>query len=177
MEPAGAVKIILRRMALDDIEQVYAIDVASFSLPWSLRSYRYELTENSNSRGWVAEAVDARGDRQVVGVIVAWLILDEAHIATIATDPAWRRMGIARRLLRKALAAASLEGAVTAHLEVRRGNLSAQALYREFGFRVVGERPRYYKDTMEDALLMTLDPLQVMASDHHGGTEDTEKEI
>ena len=44
-------------------------------------------------------------------------------------------------------------------LEVRRGNDAAQALYQKDGFDVVGERRRYYRDTGEDALLMTVSTL------------------
>ena len=80
MEANEVVEIFLRPMELKDVEQVYAIDVLSFSLPWSERSYRFELTENSASRPRVAEAVSARGERQVVGMIVVWIILDEARI-------------------------------------------------------------------------------------------------
>jgi ribosomal-protein-alanine N-acetyltransferase len=160
MEASQVVDIILRAMELEDVEQVYAIDVLSFSLPWSERSYRFELSENNASHPWVAEAVSARGERQVVGMIVVWFILDEAHIATIATHPAFRRMGIARRLLGRALEDGAAFGAEKAFLEVRRSNLAAQALYQSFGFVVTGVRPRYYLDTQEDALLMTLEPIR-----------------
>jgi ribosomal-protein-alanine N-acetyltransferase len=46
-------------------------------------------------------------------------------------------------------------------LEVRAGNAGAQALYRKFGYEEAGRRPRYYKDNGEDAILMTLEPLNV----------------
>ncbi len=151
--------LILRPMELKDVEQVYAIDVQSFSLPWSERSYRFELTENPTSHPWVAELVNSRSQLQVVGMAVVWIILDEAHIATIATHPAFRRQGIGRRLLARAMEDAAVSGAIKAYLEVRRSNLGAQRLYERFGFAVTGVRPRYYLDTQEDALLMTLEQL------------------
>ena len=161
MQAADVVEIILRPMELKDVEQVYAIDVLSFALPWSERAYRYELNENRLARLWVAEAINARSERRVAGMIVLWLILDEAHIATIAIHPDFRRMGIARRLLRQALDDAAEKGTRCAFLEVRRSNLAAQALYNEFGFEVTGVRPKYYVDTQEDALLMTLEPIKI----------------
>ncbi len=160
-EAQPAPDLILRPMELKDVDQVYAIDVQSFSLPWSERSYRFELTENTSSRPWVAELVNSRGQLQVVGMVVVWLVLDEAHIATIATHPAFRRRGIGRRLLVKALEDAADRGAKRAYLEVRRTNLAAQKLYEQFGFAVTGIRPRYYLDTQEDALLMTLERLDL----------------
>lgn len=150
--------LVIRPMSLDDIQPVHAIDLLSFSMPWSERSYRFELTENRNSHVLVAESVTAQG-REVVGMIVIWIILDEAHIATIATHPDYRGRKIGRKLLAHGLLAAYERGARLAYLEVRRSNLTAQNLYIKFGFYVAGERPRYYKDNNEDALLMTLDNL------------------
>jgi ribosomal-protein-alanine N-acetyltransferase len=147
-------------MRSEDVEQVYAIDVLSFALPWSERSYRYEVNENPSSHDWVAEAVDIHGQTQIVGMIVIWIILDEAHVATIAIHPDFRRRGIARQLLAAGLLDAVRSGAVQSYLEVRRSNLAAQAIYDEFGYVVVGERKGYYSDNREDALLMTLAPIQ-----------------
>lgn len=138
-------------MTLDDVPAVVALDQLSFSLPWPERSFRFELTDNPNSRCWVAEV-----DGRIVGTIVAWLLVDEAHIATIATHPDHRRQGIARKLLTYALRYMSREGAVTSFLEVRESNTAAQGMYRRFGYEEVGRRKRYYKDTDEDAILMTL---------------------
>ena len=47
-----------------------------------------------------------------------------------------------------------------AFLEVRAGNDAAQAMYKKFGFEVTGIRPKYYRDNDEDAILMTLEPLE-----------------
>ncbi len=149
---------ILRPMRLEDVPRVREIDVLSFSMPWSERSYRFELTENRSSVIWVAETGEGAA-RVVVGMIVIWAILDEAHVATIAIHPDYRGLGLGRRLLARGLLAAYQRGARLAYLEVRRSNRVAQNLYEQFGFWVAGERPRYYQDNNEDALLMTLEPL------------------
>lgn len=148
-------------MQLPDVEQVYSIDVLSFPLPWSERSYRFELTENPTSCTWVAEAVDPRAQTQVVAMIVVWVILDEAHVATIAVHPDYRRRGIGQRLLARTLLDIVERGVIQVYLEVRRGNLAAQAIYERFGFEVTGVRPGYYRDNKEDALLMTLNPIRI----------------
>jgi [ribosomal protein S18]-alanine N-acetyltransferase len=143
--------VMIRKMTLDDIEQVVAIDRVSFSLPWPERSFRFELTDNPASRCWVAEV-----DGKIAGMIVVWLIVDEVHVATIATHPEFRRQGIAKTLLFYALQHMSTEGAQSSFLEVRASNLAAQDLYRKFGFEESGVRRRYYRDNGEDAILMTL---------------------
>jgi len=148
--------VMIRKMTLDDIEQVIAIDRVSFSLPWPERSFRFELTDNPASRCWVADV-----DGKIVGMIVVWLIVDEVHVATIATHPDFRRQGIAKNLLSHALQHLSNEGAQSSFLEVRASNLAAQELYRKFGYEESGVRRRYYRDNDEDALLMTLESLDL----------------
>jgi ribosomal-protein-alanine N-acetyltransferase len=161
IHPEAAVEIRYRPMQLADVEQVYGIDVLSFPLPWSERSYRFELTENPTSRNWVAEAFNAHGQTQVVAMIVVWVILDDAHVATIAVHPDYRRRGIGQCLLARALMDAAERGVIQVYLEVRRGNLAAQAIYERFGFEVTGVRTGYYRDNSEDALLMTLNPIRI----------------
>jgi len=145
----------IRRMTLADIPDVIELDILSFSLPWPERSFRFELTDNPASRCWVAEL-----DGKIAGMIVAWMIVDEAHIATIATHPKYRRQGIAKKLLTYALRYMSKEGAVTSFLEVRESNIAAQEMYRQFHYEEAGRRRQYYKDTNEDAILMTLNGLE-----------------
>ncbi len=142
--------IILREMTVEDISQVVIIDHASFPLPWPESSYRFEVIDNMASHCWVAVL-----DDKIVGMLVLWLIVDEAHIATIAAHPQYRRMGIGRQLLAGALSAAKEAGATEAVLEVREANESAQALYRSFGFTITGLRENYYHDNGDDALLMS----------------------
>ena len=99
------------------------------------------------------------GKTEIVGMIVVWLIIDEAHIATLAVHPDHRGQGIGRRLLFTALNDCVGWGAHSATLEVRQGNLAAQTLYKDFGFEIVGRRPHYYIDNNEDALIMTLEDM------------------
>lgn len=155
-----ASEIRIRRMRLEDVLRVVEIDQNSFTLPWSERSFRFELTQNPNSRAWVSEMNRPDGFPIIVGMMVIWLVVDEAHIATIAVDGSYRRRSIGRRLLAYGLLDAAREGAKTSYLEVRRSNLAAIDLYHKFGYLEVGVRPRYYKDNFEDAILMTLQKIQ-----------------
>lgn len=153
-------RIAIREMTQSDVPRVHAIDVASFSLPWPERSYRFELEENPSSRLLVAEVEDREGCPLVVGMLVMWVIEDEAHIGTLAVDAPYRKLGIARRLLAESLLRAYNSGARRCYLEVRRSNQAAQALYAGFGFQLTSIRARYYRDNGEDAFLMTLDPIR-----------------
>ena len=148
--------VILRKMTLDDVQQVIAIDQISFSLPWPVSSFRYELTENLASRCWVAEL-----DGRVAAMLVAWFIVDEIHIATIATHPDFRKQGVGEKLLLHTLQSAKAEGAASSFLEVREGNDAAIMMYRKLGYVESGRRAGYYKDNGEDAILMNLEPLNI----------------
>lgn len=143
-----------------DIEQVSAIDQSSFSLPWPKSAYDYEINENPHSLALVAEITPEPGDPRIVGMIVVWLILDEAHIATIAVDHSYRRQGIAQHLIAESLRRLIPRGMQIATLEVRVSNLAAQNLYKKFGFEIVGRRVRYYQDNQEDGLIMTIENIQ-----------------
>lgn len=149
----------LRPMTLADLHQVEEIEQASFPTPWPKKAFQYELTSNRTALCWVAEWNPAGQDPIIVATLVIWMILDEAHIGTLAVRPGYRRQRIAQRLLAKGLIESARSGATHALLEVRESNQSAQELYQKFGFDVVGTRPGYYQDTQEDALLMTLAPL------------------
>jgi ribosomal-protein-alanine N-acetyltransferase len=94
---------------------------------------------------------------QTWGYLIFWVVLDEMHILNLAVHPDHRRRSMARRLLAEGLAQARILGAELAWLEVRPSNFAALGLYKSFGFKEVGRRPRYYDDTQEDALLLTLD--------------------
>jgi ribosomal-protein-alanine N-acetyltransferase len=146
--------LVIRRMKVEDVPAAHELDVLSFTLPWPERSLRFEVSDNPAARCWAAEM-----DGRLVGMLVLWMIVGEAHIATLATHPEYRQRGIAKKLLVQALESAYLEGARSALLEVRAGNMIAREIYRKLGFEVVGRRERYYKDNQEDAILMTLSKL------------------
>lgn len=169
----GFAALHIRPMLPGDLAQVHAIDRQSFSLPWPESAYRYELLENKSSFLKVAEVGQPDGNRLVVGAAVVWMILDEAHIATIAVHPQYRGQGIARQMMVEIMQEAIRLGARLATLEVREHNAAAQRLYQRFRFKIVGRRPRYYLDNQEDALIMTVDGLDEAYLDWLAGIDWT----
>lgn len=143
-------KLILRMMSENDIDDVVDISTLSFSSPWSKTSYEQEL-QNPLSKYFVAEI-----DNKVVGFIGTWIIIDESHITNVAIHPQYRKLGIASQLIEILLSYCSNHGCVGHTLEVRAGNLAAQNLYKKYGFIQNGIRKNYYSDNKEDAILMWL---------------------
>jgi ribosomal-protein-alanine N-acetyltransferase len=86
-------------------------------------------------------------------------MLDEAHVTTIAVDPAYRGEGLGELLIVSLLERAMELSANETTLECRVSNHVAQALYRKYTIRDAGIRKRYYSDDGEDALIMTTQPL------------------
>ncbi|MDT8382759.1 MAG: ribosomal protein S18-alanine N-acetyltransferase, partial [Brevefilum sp.] len=159
-EKTADLQINLRPMTLADLDQVESLDRASFPTPWPKEAFLFELKENRPSVCWVAELKSQGSEPMIVGSVVIWLVVDEAHIGTLAVRPGYRQQGIAQRLLAAALFECVQRGAEKALLEVRASNQPAQELYRKFGFAAVGLRRGYYQDTHEDAVLMTLEPMR-----------------
>lgn len=140
----------LRRAVLGDLADLHRIECASQAHPWTPGQLADELANP-------AACIDLYLCRQQpAAFLCSWLIAGELQIQNLATDPRFRRRGIAARLLAYRLQQSRRLGMQSAWLEVRTGNLSAIALYERFGFRTVGRRRAYYADG-EDALLMGLE--------------------
>lgn len=142
--------VVLAPLTVKDLAKVAVIESVSFTAPWPTSAYTTELTTNR-----LARYIGARVLGELVGFGGIWLMVDEAHVTTMAVLPEHRRAGVATALLLELLQEARRGGARVATLDVRVSNVDAQRLYRAFGFIEVGRRVRYYDDNGEDALIMT----------------------
>ena len=138
----------------------FAEDAAGASKP-SPQQERHGFWSNLLPLHRQKEIVPASPDHvTLVGYAGLWLMVDEAHITTIAVRPQFRRRGFGELLL-VALAEVALDiNARWLTLEVRVSNEIAQSLYRKYGFKSAGVRQRYYSDNHEDALIMWTDEIQ-----------------
>ena len=139
-----------------DLDAVMAIEALSLPVPWSRVSYERELGGNPFAHYLVLTG--PAPSSEILGYGGLWVQVDELHVIVMAVRPAWRRQGLGARILRALIRQGKDLGCVSATLEVRAGNLAAQALYRRFGFHEEGRRRGYYADNDEDALIMTTAP-------------------
>ena len=145
----GDLDVHLVPMRRRHLRTVLRIEAQVYPRPWSLSLFMSELA----LRGTRVYTV-ARVGGAVVGYSGLMLAGEDAHVTTIAVDPAWHRHKVGTRLLLQMARMAAERGAANLTLEVRVSNTAAQALYRTFGFAPAGIRKGYYVETNEDALVM-----------------------
>lgn len=136
-------------MTSQHLDEVLAIERASFPTPWPRSSFLNELYTNDYAYYYVC----LDGER-VIGYAGMWIILDEAHITNIAVHPDFRGRRLGELLLKTLIREAATLGADRMTLEVRVSNTPAQRLYERMGFVRAGVRKGYYNDTQEDAIIM-----------------------
>jgi len=142
----------LRNATYSDLPRILEIEELSFSQPWSLNSFRRELTLPFSR---LIVAICDPADNLPCGFLCRWLVADELHILNIAVHPNHRHTGIGTRLIEETIDEAKAKHAQVITLEVRRANLSARSLYRKFNFQERRLRKNYYGPG-EDAIVMEL---------------------
>lgn len=144
----------IRKMQISDLEQVLSIEQVCFPTPWSKQAFLYEILDND-----LADYIVIDQGGQIKGYAGMWIILDEAHVTTIAVSPSCRREKLGETMLRELECLGACQGAKKITLEVRTSNFAAQALYHKLGYDLRGIRKGYYSDTKEDAMIMWKDKL------------------
>jgi len=126
-----------------------AIERLSFSDPWSREMFRSELEVGG---GTYARGVERDG--RLLAYLLAVIVVDEAHLGNLAVHPAERRSGLGQMLLEDLLREARRVGVARITLEVRESNMSARNFYRQNSFIDVAIRKNYYRNPVEDAIVM-----------------------
>ena len=155
LDERGSPAIEITPMRRRHLKGVMAIERQVYPRPWSPSLFLSEMTAG-RSRCYLV-ALDGR---EVVGYAGLISYGEEAHVTTIAVEPAQHRRKIGTRLLYELIREAQRMGAHAVSLEVRVTNWGAQRMYARFGFRPVGVRKGYYQETNEDALVMWTDDIR-----------------
>jgi [ribosomal protein S18]-alanine N-acetyltransferase len=138
---------VVRNAAAEDLPSILEIEHECFSdSHWSAEDFAAD--------GCLVAELDGR----IVGFLVARQTFPaaagaraEREILNVAVRREYQRKGIARALLRT-----ELRKRAVYFLEVRASNLSAQQLYRKFGFVEIARRPEYYDSPVETAIVMQM---------------------
>lgn len=144
-----AAEIHIRRMIGADAPMAASLERECFSEPWSENAYLSTLA-NENAVYLAAETEEG----SLAGVCGLLDILGEGDISNVAVREAFRRQGIAERMLTELLAQGRKRGITAFTLEVRASNQAAIRLYEKFGFVCEGRRKNFYEKPREDALIL-----------------------
>ena len=149
MEPNATQAHSIRLATIEDVAAIVEIERATFSKPWSDRSFR-DMIGAPAAIVLVAVSTSAG----VQGFAAAYVAADVAELANIAVAKPGRGLGIGRAVLRDVIRRVEERGATTLFLDVRASNVAAFTLYRSEGFREIARRKDYYSHPVEDAIVM-----------------------
>jgi len=139
--------MVKRRGNLLDLEQIHALEKIVFkNEAWTIDMLKIELLCRNNSETLIIEE-----NRLILGYFIYRKLLSEYHILNIGVSPLRQKEGIGGIFLKDFLN--KIENISTVFLEVKKSNFPAINLYKKNGFKVFGEREKYYKDG-SSALLM-----------------------
>lgn len=141
--------MLIRRMELQDVDEVVEIEKELFATPWDKEALCYELEKNAFSTILILE-----NDNEVVGYLGMWLLGDQTQITTLGIKKICQQKGYSKLLMDKCVAITKEQGYQNINLEVRVSNFKAINLYKKYDFKIVATRKNYYQDNHEDAYLM-----------------------
>ncbi len=129
---------------------IAALERQCFSAPWTQHMLEEELY---NPCACFLVAEDEEGI--FLGYAGLHVAIDEGYMDNIAVEPSQRGKGVGSALLETFLAFGR-ENLAFLTLEVRPSNQQAVKFYQHHGFQEAGRRKSYYRDPVEDALLLTV---------------------
>lgn len=147
----GITGFTTRRARQADLERIDSIEQDSFADPWGSGEFSTAL-ESPHIVFLVADD----GSGAVCGYVLALAVADESEILNLAVAAECQGAGVGGRLLDAAIDGARVRGAATVWLEVRDSNVAARRLYESRGFSEISKRRGYYRQPVEDALVLKL---------------------
>lgn len=137
----------IRNMKSEDIPYLCAIDNGAFKDPWSTAFFEDEIKKD------YAYCCVLENEQGLCGYAVIWNIYETSELIRIAVDTKYQKQGYGSILMDNVINTAEKANCEKMMLEVRASNISAQALYRKYGFTQIAVRKKYYNG-VEDAVIM-----------------------
>ena len=137
--------ISFKELDIKEFELCYEIDSDTIDL-WTKKQWKFEF----NKRGVKVVAILLR--KEIIGIYVVQIIIDEAQINFFSIKQKYRRKGYGSYLMRNLIKQCKKLRVKRVLLEVSDKNLIAEVFYNKFKFLTVGRRKNYYKNE-SDAVL------------------------
>ncbi len=131
--------VTFRPMNALDLVSIFDIEKRAYAKEsWSMAQLKEELA--SKNRWYLV----AEKNSSVVGYVGGLCVDGVTDVLTLTVHPDFRRLGIARELLRRLIDWSRTQKATAMMLEMRIGNVEAEPLYLAFGFVEISHRDNYY---------------------------------
>ena len=153
-------RLTIRAMVASDLDRVMGIAASLATAPqWTRAAYEAAIASGDRPR---RIALVAERSGEVIGFAIARVVGPVAEIETIGIDGKMQGRGFGSSLLLAVLDELRLAGVEDVELEVRSSNERAIRLYERVGFFEVGRRRGYYREPVEDAVLLRLSGFEMV---------------
>lgn len=130
-----------------DCKEIAELEKKCFEDPWSEEMLTASFLDE-NFFGFVAKS-----EGRLIGYIGVSSVFETADLLLIAVEENYRKEGVGRRLIERAIEAAKVKNAERMMLEVYENNTAAKSLYLSAGFKQIAVRKDYY-GAGKNALIM-----------------------
>ena len=132
----------IRQLGILHLNSCIYLDQKALKGLWTKSQWEKELTDPKR----ICIGVTDFDNEKLLGICSAWLVIDELHITAIAIDPVHQRKGLGKLLISELIKRSSSLNVNLIHLEVKNTNKQAKSFYKCLDFKIVGNRPNFYKD-------------------------------
>lgn len=133
-------EVILREYRAGDWEAMYALDLECFEPAFRFSSRAMRRFAEANG----ALAVVAVSQGKIVGFCIVQMEEQVGYVVTLDVAAAWRRQGLARRLMAEVEARVRAAGGVHMALHVYTKNSGALRFYEGIGYSRLGMEEGFY---------------------------------
>ena len=145
-------KVAIQKMDINDLDEVLSIETSDPLTPWSKNMFVEEM-RNPFAHCFVMKK-EVESKQTVIGFICFRNVAEESELLNICVHPAYRQLGVGKKLMEFYVDFSRRRGNNTFYLEVHSSNHSAIQLYQLFSYQSSGTRKQFYQGKF-DALLMT----------------------
>ena len=132
----------IRQLGILHLNSCFYLDQKALKGLWTKSQWEKELTDPKR----ICIGVTDLDNEELLGLCSAWLVLNELHITAIAIDPVHQRKGLGKFLISELIKRSKSLNVDLIHLEVKNNNKQAKAFYKCLDFKIVVNRPNFYKD-------------------------------
>lgn len=113
-------------------------------------AYTLKQLEDINTMPDMYKIISVKDEKGIItGYVIVFNNSSSLEIMKIGVNPKYRQKGFGTILINE-----MKKSRMEIFLEVREGNVTAIEFYKKNGFKEVGKRKNYYRDTGENAIIM-----------------------